>query len=1013
MLTLWYQQPAKEGHAGWEEEALPLGNGQIGCKVFGGIEQERIQLNEKSLWRGTVLDVEGNTNGNGKGDCGKSLTEIRQLLREKKYEEARKQMERLQGDEIGLGAFQNLGDLWLQFPALDQEKCRRYSRGLSLEEASAWTAFYIGSNYYWREYFVSYPGQAAVIRQTGSRMELKLSLTMAQPVESMSWQEDGCMVTGRVGAPSEKGLCYALGMKVETDGSVQVLPGNDGIRILDADEVNIYVSAVTDYGWEYPSYREADLCPEKEVSRRLKKAAEQGYEKLYAEHLQDYQPIFKRVSLSLSNEAEERPTDQLLSDYQQGRESRRLEELLFQYGRYLLIASSRQGALPANLQGIWNDSNEPAWQSDYHLNINLQMNYWPALNTNLPETMQPLFDYVNKCLVVPGRRTAYAYTGIGDPDCVKAEGWMAHTQNNIFGHTGPGSWWHWGWAPTVGAFLLQNTYEYFRFTQNVEMLETQIYPAMEECARMWSRLLIEEEESGQLLASPCFSPEHGPVTAGNAFDQTMIWQLYQDTLEAAQALLEAGRAEAVDRELMEKLKLQVARIVPCQAGDWGQIREWREEDEWPNRGFDTMDVQYHHRHFSHLMGLYPGHYITKERPELMKAAKVSLLDRGEEGPSWSMALRLGLWARLGCGNDCHRYLKELICHNTFPNLWGYHPPFQIDGNFGASAGIGEMLLQSTQEKDTQGQLVRTVITLLPALPDVWQEGGSFTGLAARGGYTVDAFGRQGKITRAVVKAVRSGRIRLQYNGEEADFSVKAGETRKIEIRDTESMEKTQHYKLAQKHLPVLYRDAKEPFSLLYIGYTVFTKQGISASTGRRIDPAGRKAEVCIEYAYYYDYDIQHLYDLEHLWVYLDAQERVCGCECSFHGMYLNAMLPGMDILHGENRVHMYVQPGKHAFLPDPALFHLFIDFWESCGELAGKDGILTPAVIPGMPNHSREEDKRMESSIRERFAFVPADQYEKWETDAKLTEWEMLKAVIPGRIKREMEQVLQKTAGVV
>lgn len=211
-------------------------------------------------------------------------------------------------------------------------------------------------------------------------------------------------------------------------------------------------------------------------------------------------------------------------------------------------------------------------------------------------------------------------------------------------------------------------------------------------------------------------------------------------------------------------------------------------------------------------------------------------------------------------------------------------------------------------------------------------------------------------------------------------------------------------KLARKHLPILYRDVKEPFPLLYIGYTVFTKAGISASTGRWIDPARRQAAVCIEYAYYYDYDIQHLYDLEHLWIYLDDEEKVCGCECSFHGMYLNAMLPGRDLLHGENRVHMYVQPGKHAFMPDPVLFHLFIDFWDSCGELAGKDGILTPAVVPGMPGHSEEEDKKMEQSIKERFAFVPSEEYEEWEPKAELMEWEALKTIIPGRIRREMEE---------
>lgn len=769
MEALWYLKPAGDGHTGWEEDALPLGNGQIGCKVFGGIARERIQLNEKSLWSGSVEGVAGNTNGNGGGDKGKSLKEIQALLQEKQYDKAQERMTGLQGDEIGLGAFQNLGDLWMVLEGIEESQCSKYSRGLSLSEGSAWTAFQTQKGYFCRGYFVSYPAGAAVIRQTGSQMTMELSFEPAQPVEGCFWQKDRCMITGQAGRTEEKGLHYALGLLVETDGSMEALPEHGGLRICGADTITVYLTAMTDYGWEYPAYRQTSLSIEQTVRERLERAARLGYEALFCEHLKDYQPIYGRVSLSLGSSPEDKPTDQLLLEYQQGKENRHLEELLFQYGRYLLIASSRAGSLPANLQGIWNDSNEPAWQSDYHLNINLQMNYWLAQNTNLPETMQPLFDYVNKCLVIPGRKTAYAYTGVGDETCIRPEGWMAHTQNNIFGHTGPGSWWHWGWAPTAGAFLLQNTYEHFRFTQDAETLASRIYPAMEECARMWSRLLIEDRETGELVVSPCFSPEHGPVTAGNAFDQTMVWQLFSDTLEAAQALLDEGMTEAVDTALMTKLKEQVTKIVPCRVGDWGQIREWREEDEWQNRGFDTMDVQLHHRHFSHLMGLYPGHYITRERPELMEAAKVSLLDRGEKGPSWSMALRLLLWARLGCGNDCHRYLKELICHNTFPNLWGYHPPFQIDGNFGVSAGIGEMLLQSFADE----------ITLLPALPDAWAEGGSFRGLAARGGFVVDAAWKQGKVVSASIAARRDSQVCLRYNGKEENIVLHAGEVWKM------------------------------------------------------------------------------------------------------------------------------------------------------------------------------------------------------------------------------------------
>jgi alpha-L-fucosidase 2 len=794
--ALWYQTPSREGHIGWEEDALPLGNGDLGCKIFGDVERERIQLNEKSLWSGTVCGMGGNTNGNGNGDRGESLRLIQKLLKEKKYQEARQKMTLLQGDEIGLGAYQNLGDMYLDFdsyagnsaaePAAlfdcNSKIITEYQRGLDMSKALAWTSYKKSGCMYKREAFVSYPARTAVYRLQGDMKHLRISLKLAQEKEQESWSKDGCLILGRV---REGVLRYALCLGVVTDGRcvTNQKEQENALVIENAHETILYLTIVTDYGWEYPEYRRDEKEHiEQIVQERIGQAMKKGWQQLYEEHLRDYQSLFQRASVEIGQEPLMVPTDELLHMYQQGEESRLLESLLFQYGRYLLIASSRTGGLPANLQGVWNDSNEPIWQSDYHLNINLQMNYWLALNTNLSETMEPLFHYINQCLVIPGRQTAYAYTGIGDETCKEAKGWMAHTQNNIFGHTGAGSVWKWGWAPANGAFLLWNTFEYYRFTKDIEVLEKDIFPAIEEHVRLWSQLLEEDEENGRLLASPCFSPEHGPVTRGGTFDQTMVWQLYRDYLDGAEDLCIAGREETVDKELVELIKKQIARIVPCEMGRWGQIKEWMQEDEWENRGFDDMGVQYHHRHFSHLMGLYPGRYISERMPVLADAARKSLIDRGDAGPSWSMALRVGLWARLGDGERCHQYLRELIIHNTYPNLWGYHPPFQIDGNFGVSAGMAEMLLQSYENR----------IILLPALPKAWEKKGSFRGLAAVGKYYVDACWSEGELEKVCIKAgEESGRyeeirkaeseVEVCWRTRSWKLRLKAGETYQIDL----------------------------------------------------------------------------------------------------------------------------------------------------------------------------------------------------------------------------------------
>lgn len=756
-LTLWYCFPSGTNYKGWEQEALPIGSGELGAKIFGGVATEELQLNEKTLWSGSTLGVDGCDNGNSKGDAGKSIAEIQALLADGNYDAATKKMEQLQGGEIGLGAYQNFGSLFCSISGSDEAE--GYIRDLDLKTAVASVEYKQNGSNCRREYFASYPGKVICGRLQGQGLSARFSLKGAHPgCEQTEAKGNMLCLTGALQG-KENPLHYAGVVRFETDG--EMTAEKDEIQITHATHIDFFCSMKTDYGFVYPAYRQEinvlDWCMSKTES-----AAANGYEAVRAEHIRDYQGLFGRAEIDLGQETPSIPTDLLLYQYRKGKPSKALERLLFQFGRYLLIASSRPDGLPANLQGVWNASNEPQWQSDYHLNINLQMNYFHALNTNLRETVEPLFDFINQCLVVPGRASAASWTGIGDGDVAKPTGWMAHTQNNLQGHTGPGSMWTWGWDPAAGAFILENTYEYFLFTKDIQMLAKQIYPAMEEHALLWSQMLIEDKKYDRLVSSPCFSPEHGPVSIGNTYDQEMIWQLFANVIEAAQALTEAGMGEQVNQELLPLLKEQITKLKPHHVGKWGQLKEWIEEDEWPRRY--THGEQRNHRHISHLLGLYPGNHITPDMTDIIKAAKVSLNDRGDHGQGWSKALKIGSWARLGDGNHAYKILNGLLQYNINWNLWDIHPPYQIDGNFGYTAGVAEMLLQS------HGNCVE----LLPALPSFWAKKGSFRGLMARGNFEVSCCWENGQVTKAELISHKGGHVKVQINGTVKELHTEKG-----------------------------------------------------------------------------------------------------------------------------------------------------------------------------------------------------------------------------------------------
>ena len=733
-LVLWYDKPA----AKWTE-ALPVGNGRMGAMVFGGLDEERIQFNEDTLWTGKPHDY-------ARPDAVQYLPAIRQAIVENDTKKAHALVKaHFLGEPVRQKAYQPFGDVRLGFPG--HETATDYRRELDLEDAVARTRYRVGDVTYTREVFASYPAQAIVIRLSADRPgALSFSLRLDSPHKTASTQvlrDQTVALTGRI---ADDGLAFESRIRISTTGGI-VAPDGAGLSVKDADSATLVLVAAT----SFKNYEDISADPAARCAAYLARLEHQNFDSLLASHQADHRALFGRVSFHLGlTEAAALPTDQRQRRLKASglADDPALAVLHFQYGRYLLIASSRPGSQPANLQGVWNEEMNPPWESKFTTNINFEMNYWPAEITNLSECHQPLFDLVDD-LVVSGRRTARAYYG--------ATGWVLHHNTDLWRATAPVNNSGDGLWPTGGAWLCQHLWEHYLFTGDREFLARRAYPVMRESAQFFADFLVKDPKTGWLVTFPSHSPEQGPLAAGPTMDQQIIRALFRSVIEAAAILNH-------DTEFAGKIADLYTQLAPNQIGRHGQLQEWLEDVDVPNNN---------HRHMSPLWALYPGNDITRNTPAIFDAAKVLLSWRGQGSTGWSFAWRIPLWARAGDGDFAFSQLAGLLQRRTLPNLFDLCGPFQIDGNFGATAGVAEMLLQSHVFAPEDSAL--RVLDLLPALPKAWPTG-RISGLRARGGFEVDLEWKDGVLTQVTVHSLLGQPCRLRYGERKDDIATIAGAT---------------------------------------------------------------------------------------------------------------------------------------------------------------------------------------------------------------------------------------------
>lgn len=728
-LKLWFNHPATN----WNE-ALPVGNGRLGAMIFGGIKNERLQLNEESVWTGNRSDF---VNPASKA----VLSEVRKLLFTGQYAAAQKlAQETMMGDKKVGSSYQTLGDLNLSFDVNDDVS--DYRRELDLETAITKVSFRTQNITFNRELFSSAPDQTLVLRLTASKPgAISFDLKLSRPGNKASIQVTGneIMMTEHVG--NGIGVKMATRVKLKTEGGPLNVNGKS-IRIEKADRVTILLTAATDYRGEDPS----------EVSaKQMDSTDKRAFDDIRNDHIADYQKYFKRVSFNLgTTDAVYFPTDTRLKAMQMGNIDPHLITLYYQFGRYLLISSSRPGGLPANLQGIWADGLYPPWNADYHININIQMNYWPSEITNLSEMHLPFLNFIND-LRTDGRKTAKDMYGL--------PGAVAHFTTDAWHFTETYGKTQWAMWPMGLAWSAQHLWEHYLFTDDKEYLATLAYPAMKDAAEFCAAWLTENPFTKKLVSGPSISPENtfktkegeeATMVMGPTMDHMIIRELLTNTIAA-------GKVLDKDAPFRKKLVSILARLSPTQIGADGRIMEWTEQFEEPEPG---------HRHISHLYGLHPGNEITSQQPALLQAARKTIdyrLAHGGGHTGWSRAWIINFFARLQDGEAAYNNLVALLQKSTLPNLFDTHPPFQIDGNFGATAGITEMLLQSHDG----------ALHLLPALPKAWQKG-MIQGIVGRGGFEVDMNWEEGRLKELKVLSRLGNTCKIRYGNQEIEVKTEKG-----------------------------------------------------------------------------------------------------------------------------------------------------------------------------------------------------------------------------------------------